>query len=459
MRYCENCGKEIKENEKFCTHCGTKVVDTQKHETKEEKSNTETNKDENTSKTDLQKRVNTTKIIVLMTGLFLICIGIITYFGNKFSPLKISTSCENDTVCEISTDFNRTKKEMIITVTEPQNIIEDWQQDLYEQSKNLETKLILPETDLYESETYNGYSVNVKSGQSLSINFVLSGVDLNSYVTLKKHISEIAENNKMKLILPDILCSNNQVISKLKNAYLKQKELERIAEEKRKEQEAREKEIQDYAESVAYRYDNGYRVPFTGVNFRKCLFKVNGVCFGQPFLVQGMSYEECKAEKDKLGIKYCFMSDDQWAAAVKVCGGVKNLPTPNELLLLANDMYGGSFNNEKDNRLRGASAIYLGWNEEEAKRNNNKAYLDYFRDILWRNYHFKTAIEEESKAKMRFWIFSNKEEFETDAFVRGYDYAHTEFGQHSKNANMSQDEIKPSYDNADTNVMSVCVAR
>lgn len=455
MRYCENCGKEIKENEKFCTHCGTKVEDTEKQETNECFSNSETNNND-TTKDDFQKNINTTKIIVLMTGLFLIFIGIFAYFGDKLSLLKLSTPCENDTVCEITTNFNRTKNEMFITVTEPQNIIEDWQQDLYEQSKTLGTKLILPKTDYHELGTYDGYSVNVNPGQSLSINFVLSGVDLNSYVNLKKHISENAKNNKIKLILPDMLCTDNQVISKLKNAYLKQKELERIAEEKRKEQEAREKEIQDYAESVAYRFDNEYRVPFTGVNFRKCLFKVNGICFGKPFFVKGMSYEECKAEKDKLGIKYCFMSDDEWAATVKVCGGVKNLPTPDELVLLANDMYGGSFHNEEDGTAEGGGS-FLPINEAKAERNNSKAYLDYFRDLRWHSYHLKSVFEEERKGKMSFFIFSNKEE-KWKAFARRYEYDSTEFGTYDKDANGNRDALDPN-NGIFSNVISVCVAR
>jgi len=121
-------------------------------------------------------------------------------------------------------------------------------------------------------------------------------------------------------------------------------------------------------------------------------------------------------------------------------------------------MYGGSFHNEEDGTAEGAG-LFFPINEAWGQRNNNKAYLDYFRDLRWYNWRFNNAIEEEDKADMRFSIFSNKEEEGgARAFARVYENDRTEFGTFPKNPNLYNEEMKPYYA-LFPNVISVCVAR
>ena len=80
----------------------------------------------------------------------------------------------------------------------------------------------------------------------------------------------------------------------------------RALEEKNRNKEQTVDQTQEYA--YMYDYDDNK----TPINFnpRKCLFNVKGVCFGHPFYVNGMSYMDCKANKDRLGINSCMESND-----------------------------------------------------------------------------------------------------------------------------------------------------
>ena len=107
---------------------------------------------------------------------------------------------------------------------------------------------------------------------------------------------------------------------------------------------------------IAILYDiSGFKAPNTdgkdlhAINVNRlgkgaCSFELNGVCYGAPFIPQNpMSYEECMAQKDKLGInaccKYDFCLPDYWAAAVKQCGGISNLASRSDLASLMNYVY------------------------------------------------------------------------------------------------------------------------
>lgn len=75
-----------------------------------------------------------------------------------------------------------------------------------------------------------------------------------------------------------------------------------------------------------------------------CAFELNGVCYGAPFIPQNpMSYEECMAQKDNLGIngccKYSYCVPNYWAAAVKQCGGIDKLASRADLAALMNYAY------------------------------------------------------------------------------------------------------------------------
>ena len=68
----------------------------------------------------------------------------------------------------------------------------------------------------------------------------------------------------------------------------------------------------------------------------------DGVCIGTPFqAITPLSSEECQTHKDEWQIKYCRPKDDDyWGGAVKVCGGISKLPSPEQLAQLATQIYG-----------------------------------------------------------------------------------------------------------------------
>ncbi len=98
-----------------------------------------------------------------------------------------------------------------------------------------------------------------------------------------------------------------------------------------------------------------------------CAFEVNGKCFGATFTPTPLTYDECMAQKDNLGIKGCCSSSfcpgglDYWAGAVKECGGVSKMPTLDDLGMLASQLY-------KGNRTIGAYDNYsnLQWDQDAA---------------------------------------------------------------------------------------------
>ena len=77
----------------------------------------------------------------------------------------------------------------------------------------------------------------------------------------------------------------------------------------------------------------------------ECAIEVGGKCFTAPFTPTPLTYAQCEAEKDKLGIQECsplFGDYDYWAGAVKQCGGVSKMPTQADLTELAKILYNTS---------------------------------------------------------------------------------------------------------------------
>ena len=74
----------------------------------------------------------------------------------------------------------------------------------------------------------------------------------------------------------------------------------------------------------------------------ECAFKLGGKCFTAPSTPTQLTYAQCEAEKDKLGIKECRYDNDYWAGAVKQCGGVSKMPTMADLAELAKVLYNTS---------------------------------------------------------------------------------------------------------------------
>ena len=66
--------------------------------------------------------------------------------------------------------------------------------------------------------------------------------------------------------------------------------------------------------------------------------------------LEPMSYNDCMAQKEELGLDYCSGADnptegeDYYAAAAKACGGKQNLPSIEDLVQLASDLTGVKHN-------------------------------------------------------------------------------------------------------------------
>jgi hypothetical protein len=73
-----------------------------------------------------------------------------------------------------------------------------------------------------------------------------------------------------------------------------------------------------------------------------CAIEVGGKCFGAPFSPTPLTAAECNAQKDELGIKECYWNGDYWAGAVAQCGGVKNMPTLEDLAKIVSAIYDGN---------------------------------------------------------------------------------------------------------------------
>ena len=110
-----------------------------------------------------------------------------------------------------------------------------------------------------------------------------------------------------------------------------------------------------------------------------CAFEVGSKCYTAVFTPKPLTYDECMAKKDDLGIKKCCSvglcnNTDYWAGAVKQCGGVSKMPTPDDLAKLANQLYNGNgrWNQYAATALGFTSPGFWLWSNKEYK------YNDYF---------------------------------------------------------------------------------
>ena len=145
-------------------------------------------------------------------------------------------------------------------------------------------------------------------------------------------------------------------------------------------------------------YDtNGFKKPNThnkdvrsiNAKLMDCGFKVDGTCFSAPFLTGGLSKTECEELKNDLSIKECNAGrTDYWAGAVKACGGMDKMPTPEDLRALAEKLYSTSISSEKttynvhlNTQLAiklgftpGSSGIFYIWRNDDGYEYHNKGW-------------------------------------------------------------------------------------
>ena len=78
-----------------------------------------------------------------------------------------------------------------------------------------------------------------------------------------------------------------------------------------------------------------------GLGKRCSYVSESGLCIlGTPHKVTTITSEECNEIKDIYGFKLCMSPVDSWAGAVKECGGLDNMFSPEELAQIANEIYG-----------------------------------------------------------------------------------------------------------------------
>lgn len=154
-----------------------------------------------------------------------------------------------------------------------------------------------------------------------------------------------------------------------------------------------------------------------------CAFEVAGVCYSYPFIPPKVEYNECLNIKDELGINVCYAQYDNWVGAVKTCGGIDNLPTPDELASLATDLYGTKIvAPESVNHIYGL------------QRNNDKEYLDVFRNMKYTEPP-KSGYDVEARATMPFVLWSGKEIDTTYSYAWGFNNHSTSFHDRIRNDN------------------------
>ena len=125
-----------------------------------------------------------------------------------------------------------------------------------------------------------------------------------------------------------------------------------------------------------------------------CAFEVGSKCYTAFFTPKPLTYDECMAQKDNLGIKQCCSTSDcnntdYWAGAVKQCGGVSKMPTMDDIGKLASQLYKGNpsigakgyknglqWDQDAATALGFTSPNFYLWSGEE--RNSSSAYYRAF---------------------------------------------------------------------------------
>ena len=144
----------------------------------------------------------------------------------------------------------------------------------------------------------------------------------------------------------------------------------------------------------------------------ECAFKLGGKCFTAPSTPTQLTYAQCEAEKDKLGIKECCTNisnnKDYWAGAVKQCGGVSKMPTQADLTELAKVLYntsrinssgttsGLTLDTSKASSMGFSGTSFYVWSGEESSSSNAYIRTFYSSNTSWgygygRNNRYSTS--------------------------------------------------------------------
>ena len=141
-----------------------------------------------------------------------------------------------------------------------------------------------------------------------------------------------------------------------------------------------------------------YSVSSPACSLDDCAFKVAGVCYGDSFNPTPLTYQQCMAEKDKLGIEECYenIELDYWAGAVKQCGGIDKMPNSDNLHDIGATIYGNDSWNQNFNADSNVAKILnikgfctkngqvINWGAENCKAGENGV-------VLWRRESMGTS--------------------------------------------------------------------
>lgn len=369
--YCPNCGKENEDNQKFCTNCGTRL-----EQVEEENQSVDTVEEQKQDYSETKSLIDKIKsmplflkILIPMAALFFITIGAIcTYqFEQDIKPLSVNSTWGVDSSsATLNIKYKLSGKQADIDLVMDEITPEDWQIE-YNETYNIDDTTYSLEIKGYENKIKYS-SIELLKGKPIVVKFIVPNLSVKDYVKLK----ELMTSTSFSIGLPNYLTFDKSIRETAKE------ELEGYNREK--QQKAEDETIINNVNSYAFVNVNGEKTPID-FNPRRCKFKAGGICFGQPFLVHGMDYTDCSSNKNELGIATCSESRDIYASTAYVCGGTKNMPTLDELVILANDMYRTNiFNNIIDNP--NCSGSNMTCNLHKATRNSNKDYLEYFRTAL-----------------------------------------------------------------------------
>ena len=149
-----------------------------------------------------------------------------------------------------------------------------------------------------------------------------------------------------------------------------------------------------------------------------CAIKINDKCYTAPRIITPLSNAECLERQSELGLEYCNSGDDYYAGAVAMCGGKDNLPTQDDLMTLAQELYPGK-------------NIYPGYTSFSTPY-SNEYILNKMSELGFLN--------NGTESDPFFILFSNNEKSETYSYYRYYTPTGTKYTDccRARNANDKQ---------------------
>ena len=468
---CPKCGNDVSSNDKFCNNCGFNLEDESKNETNIPES-TENIQSSNLNIWEKIKSALKDKVIlatVIVISLFIV-FGVYKSieYANQIKEQTYSVTLSNMGKTDIKVKYNTHRNECLTTFVFNEIMGADWMNEMFNNIVSQEKannpnyqpgKVTMATNGVQHPYIFEYDSVIIEDDKPVSMTFIVPNITtLQEYVKYKTIVSKENKAFQMTYAFLNLITKD----AESRKAYEAQYNQE-------KQDLAEEEAAIDIAKYYALVDESGNKVGLH-VNPRKCLFKVKGICFGHPFMPRGLTYEECKSYKDSLGVESCSEEEDIYAATALVCGGVENMPSLSELVVLAQDMYGtNDIDNVKsydDNKCwdgvgRMGGVNYGTCNTKSSSR-LEKDYVEIFRDMYWSNKSFKNAEEEKQRKDLLFTIISktlNNEYRRANVYARVFGPDFTSFGYAHRYTELEPARTPSGSSTWKTLVNGICVDR